>query len=182
MPPETRYTRSGNVHIAIATLPFNRRSICREVDSEWQSYQQRSHSSALPTVEAVMSEAIHQEVTIKATPERVYAALTDSGRFSQWTGAPATIEATLGGAFRCFGDMIEGRNVEMVPGRRLVQAWRAKSWPAGRYSIVSFSLEPERDGTKIVFDQSGFPEGERAHLDGGWHKMYWEPLQRYHRS
>ena len=42
--------------------------------------------------------------------------MTDAGQFSQWTGAPANIEATPGGAFRCFGDMIEGRNVEMVSG------------------------------------------------------------------
>ena len=126
-----------------------------------------------------MAESIHQEVTISAAPAAVYAALTEASRFAEVTAAPASMEASPGGAFRFFNGMIEGRNVELEPGRRIVQAWRAKTWPAGRYSLVTFALQPDRGGTKLVFDQCGFPDDERAHLDGGWHKMYWEPLQRY---
>jgi hypothetical protein len=32
---------------------------------------------------------------------------------------------------------------------------------------------------RIVFDQAGFPEEARPHLEGGWAKMYWEPPARY---
>jgi activator of HSP90 ATPase len=126
-----------------------------------------------------MAEPIHQEVTLDAAPAKVYAALTEAARFAEVTAAPATMEASAGAAFSLFGGMIEGRNIELESGRRLVQAWRPKNWPAGRYSLVSFTLEPSGSGTTLVFDQCGFPDADRPHLDGGWPKMYWEPLRQY---
>jgi hypothetical protein len=34
-------------------------------------------------------------------------------------------------------------------------------------------------GTKLILDHKGFPEGDFAHLDPGWHMQYWEPLAKY---
>ncbi|HEX7928125.1 MAG TPA: SRPBCC domain-containing protein [bacterium] len=127
-----------------------------------------------------MDDAIHQEITLKGKPQQVYDALTDAKRFSQFTGgAPAEIKAEAGGAFSLFGGAIEGRTVELVPGQRLVQAWRVKAWDAGVYTIARFELKAHGGGTQVIFDQGGIPSGQRAHLDPGWHKMYWEPLQKY---
>jgi uncharacterized protein YndB with AHSA1/START domain len=127
-----------------------------------------------------MSAAIHQQVTFKARPHQVYTALTDSAQFSKMTGgAPAEIGPGVGGAFSCFGGVIEGRNVELIPDQRIVQAWRAKMWDAGVYSIVRFELRAEGSGTRIVFDHSGFPEDQAEHLAAGWKSNYWEPLEKY---
>jgi activator of HSP90 ATPase len=131
-----------------------------------------------------MSNAIHQEIEFKTNPQRVYEALLDAKQFSIFTGAPAQIEPDAGGAFTCFGGMITGRNVELMPNKRIVQAWRVKIWPEGVYSIVLFELQPKGSGTRLVMTHDGFPDGMRAHLngempDGGWQRQYWEPLQRY---
>ena len=127
-----------------------------------------------------MSEPIHQDVLIKASPQRIYDALTDAKLFSAFTGgAAAEIDGRAGGAFSCFGGRITGRNVELVPGERVVQAWRAGHWPTGVYSIVRFELQRDHDGTRLVFDQSGFPADNRQHLEAGWHKMYWDPLRAF---
>jgi activator of HSP90 ATPase len=127
-----------------------------------------------------MSDSIHQEVMFSATPERIYEALLDARHFSQMTGgAIADIDAKAGGAFSCFGGIISGRNIELQPRRRIVQAWRAGNWPRGVYSIVHFELTPADQGTKLTMTHAGFPSGMREHLDGGWHKMYWEPLKKY---
>lgn len=124
--------------------------------------------------------SIHQEVTFAAPPGRVYAALTDAQQFSAWSGgAPAAIARDAGGAFTCFGGMISGRQVELVADQRIVQAWRAGNWPAGVYSIIRFELAPAGAGTKLVFDQAGFPAEQKPHLEAGWSKMYWEPLKAY---
>lgn len=124
--------------------------------------------------------AIHQEVTFKASPERVYAALTEGKEFSAFTGgAPAEISREAGGAFSCFGGMITGRNLELLPNRRLVQAWRAGNWGEGIYSVVRFELQAQGGETRLVFDHTGFPEEQRSHLEGGWPAMYWEPLRKY---
>ena len=65
-----------------------------------------------------MSAAIHQEVDFKATPERVYQALTDAKQFSAFSGLPAEIHNEAGGAFKCFGGQIKGRMTELSPGKR----------------------------------------------------------------
>jgi uncharacterized protein YndB with AHSA1/START domain len=128
-----------------------------------------------------MPSAIHQEITIDADPARVYNALTDPGQFGELTGrGAAALAAEAGAPFSLFDGHITGRNVELVPGRRLVQAWRAASWPEGVYSIVNFSLEGDGDDhTRLVFDHTGYPEAAHDELDAGWGQMYWEPLKRY---
>jgi uncharacterized protein YndB with AHSA1/START domain len=132
-----------------------------------------------------MSNSIRQEVIIKASPKRVYDTLLNAKRFSEFTGgAPAEIDAKVGGAFSCFGGVITGRNIELLPNQRIVQAWRAAMWPEGHYSIVKFELQPQGSETRVVMDHAGFPEEMRAHLngeeaDGGWHRQYWEPLKKY---
>jgi activator of HSP90 ATPase len=127
-----------------------------------------------------MSNSIRQQVIIKASPRQVYDTLLDAKQFSAFTGgAPAEIDSKAGGAFSCFGGMITGRNVELMPNQRIVQAWRAGNWPEGVYSIVRFELDAQGSETRLTLDHSAFPEGNAEHLEGGWHKMYWEPLKKY---
>jgi activator of HSP90 ATPase len=127
-----------------------------------------------------MADAIQQEVIFKASPKRVYDALLDSKSFSEFSGgAPAEISRDPGGTLSCFGGMITGRNVELIPNQRIVQAWRAGNWPEGVYSIVKFELTTQGSDTKLTLHHAGYPEGNRDHLESGWRKMYWEPLQKH---
>lgn len=127
-----------------------------------------------------MAHTIHQEVLIDADRARVFHALTDERQFADLTGADAvSLEPEPGEPFSLFDGHITGRNVELVADRRLVQAWRAATWPEGVYSIVNFGLEDAERGTKVVFDHTGFPEEAHDDLEAGWVKMYWEPLKRY---
>lgn len=89
-----------------------------------------------------MSQPIRQEIDFAASPRRVYEALTDSKQFTAFSGGlPAEIEPQAGGAFKCFGGQITGRIIELVPNRRIVQAWHVAMWPEGVYSVVKFELE-----------------------------------------
>jgi uncharacterized protein YndB with AHSA1/START domain len=132
------------------------------------------------------AESIHQEVAIAAAPKRVYAALTDAAQFTKVTGLggmtgvqPAEIGRAEGQSFSLFGGVIIGRHVELVPDRRIVQAWRETSWEPGVYSLVKFDLRPQAGGTLIVFDHTGFPMGAAAHLAPGWGEHYWGPLKKF---
>jgi activator of HSP90 ATPase len=137
------------------------------------------------------SEAIHQEVNFRASCQRVYAALTSTQEFDALTrlsdavslvtapNAQATfISPEVGGPFTLFGGYVTGRHLEMVPAKRLVQAWRAGSWRAGDYSVVNFVLVGKGRGCDLIFDHRGFPEGQGAHLADGWRVHYWEPLAK----
>lgn len=153
----------------------------------------RAFSTSFPAPEEIShsAEAIHQEVTFNATPARVYAALTDAKQFDsvvQLSAAaksmalpnkPVEISRELGGAFSAFGGYISGRQIELIPGQRIVQAWRAASWPAGVYSIARFDLAADGARTKLIFDHTGFPQGDAGHLLTGWNGNYWEPLAKF---
>jgi len=122
---------------------------------------------------------IHQEVDYKVNPARIYEALLDAKRFSAFTSFAAEIQPQPGGSFKLFGGRIEGRNIELALNRRIVQAWREASWPAGFYSIAKFELVARNSGTRIVFDQTGIAEDDWGHLNEGWPLRYWDPLRKY---
>jgi activator of HSP90 ATPase len=122
---------------------------------------------------------LHQEIEIKATPQRIYDALLDAKQFAAFTGLPAEISREAGGAFSLFGGLIVGRNVELVTNQRIVQAWRPSHWDPGVYSVVRFELKEHTSQTRIVLDHTGFPEGDFRHLNAGWHEHYWERLKKF---
>jgi activator of HSP90 ATPase len=126
------------------------------------------------------AEAIHEEVPFKSGPSRLYEALLDEKQFAQVTGGQATtIDRNAGGAFSLFGARIKGRNIELVPNERIVQAWRSEGWEHGLYSIVRFELKADGTGTRLVFDHTGFPTGQADHLASGWKSNYWDPLTHF---
>jgi predicted RNA polymerase sigma factor len=67
---------------------------------------------------------IHQESIINADPQAVYEVLTDGQKFAAATGMPAQLSDREGETFTLFGGRVEGRQIELVPGQRIVQAWR----------------------------------------------------------
>jgi activator of HSP90 ATPase len=124
--------------------------------------------------------AIHQDIVINGTPKAVYEILTSSKKFTAMSnGSAAKISRDGGGAISMFGGAIQGRNVELVSGRRVVQAWRSKDWKDGVYSIVRFELTADGKNTKLSFDQVGHPADEQSHMERGWEKMYWAPMNAF---
>jgi activator of HSP90 ATPase len=128
----------------------------------------------------VAAKAIHQEETFPAPAKRVYEALLDSNQFKAFSGGrAAAIHREVGGTFSIFEGHIIGRNLDLAPNRRIVQAWRVVDWPAGVYSIARFELLEHGAQTRIVFDHSGFPSDLADHLKSGWDQNYWQPLRKY---
>jgi len=136
-------------------------------------------AGSLGVVSAQTGIAIHDEIDIAAIPKRVYEALLDSKQFTALSGMPAEINKEAGGKFSLFEGHIFGRNVELVPDRRIVQAWRVDGWPEGVYSIAKFDFEAKGAGTHLVFDHTGFPPDLKEHLAAGWKEHYWDTLQKY---
>ena len=120
---------------------------------------------------------IRQSVTVKATPREVYEALMDSRKHSKFTGAKARMSRKIGGKFTAFGSYIRGMNLDLVPNKRIVQAWRGSDWPKGHYSIATFSLKRIKGGTRLVFTQIGIPDREYKGINQGWRDYYWKPMK-----
>ncbi len=122
---------------------------------------------------------LHYQVEYKVSPMRIYEALLDSKKFTAVTGLPAEIDASAGGACSMFGGMILGRNIELVPNQRIVQAWRPGHWSPGVFSVVKFELMPRGSEATLTLDHTGFPEGNADGLDQGWHAHYFDGLRKY---
>jgi activator of HSP90 ATPase len=147
-------------------------------NSELEGKQEKIKEPQSTGIEGLLTY-LHQEIEIKASRHRVYEALLDSKQFAAFTGMPAEINREQGGVFSLFGGLISGRNVELVPDQRIVQAWRPTDWDAGVYTLVKFELKDWATQTKLILDHTGFPEGNFRHLDSGWYLRYWEPLRKY---
>ncbi|WP_372785307.1 SRPBCC domain-containing protein [Phenylobacterium sp.] len=131
---------------------------------------------------------IHQEAHIPASPQRIYETLLSTNDFDKVVkmgaayrsgrlgAVPTKISTAVGGEFTLFGGFVVGRNMELVPNVRIVQAWRENEWTPGVYSIVRIQLTPEVGGTKILFDQAGFQADAGPHLTVGWQENYWKPM------
>jgi uncharacterized protein YndB with AHSA1/START domain len=122
---------------------------------------------------------VQQTVELSGPPEAVYAALVDAGQHAAFTGLDAEIDAREGGAFVTCGGGNSGYTLVLVPGRRIVQAWRQREWPEHHYSIATFDLAPMGRGTRLTFTQMGVPADRYDWMDEGWRSTYWGPLARY---
>ena len=171
--PRSAFTRRQLIAGAAAAL--GRLAASRDVLGQAQQKPKEAPSTAANQVRT----SLHQEIELKAPPQRIYEILLDSKQFAAFTGMPATIDTAAGGAFSMFGGMIVGRNVELIPSQRIVQAWRPTHWDPGVYSVVKFELKPQGSGTTLILDHTGFPEGEYDSLFKGWRSRYWDPLKKY---
>jgi activator of HSP90 ATPase len=127
-----------------------------------------------------MTKTIRHKVIIGAPPRKVYAALVEEKRHAKFTGEKAKISRKVGGPFSCYGGYLMGINVELIPAKRIVQAWRSKGWPAGIFSVATFALARAAGGkTKVTFTHVGVPAANAKHIDAGWRTYYWKPLKAY---
>jgi activator of HSP90 ATPase len=126
-----------------------------------------------------VSNPIVQTIFFKASPHEIFEALMDSAQHTAFSGAAAQISREVGGEFSAYDGYITGKNLELVPDRKIVQLWRAVDWPAGHFSTVSFILAPEPEGTRLEFLQVDLPAGTEAEFAQGWIDNYWEPLKAW---
>jgi uncharacterized protein YndB with AHSA1/START domain len=132
--------------------------------------------------------SIHKQGTISADAAQVYAVLADAEALSALSGLSGQAGRSEGEEFSAFDGHVTGRQIELVPGKRVVQAWRFPVWEPGAYSIVRFTLQPEGDSTRVVIDQDGYPDESDVlgchrtwhdHVDANWPVFYLEPLAKH---
>jgi uncharacterized protein YndB with AHSA1/START domain len=127
-----------------------------------------------------MCKTIKQRVKFKASPAAVYDLLADSDKHTAVTGRKATISTTVGGAFSTCGNDVTGINVDLVPGRRIVQAWRHRKFPEGIFSMATVTLTPTPDGgTELVLTHRGVPKELIPETERSWREEYWARMKAH---
>lgn len=124
------------------------------------------------------TKTIKQTASFKASPEEIYEALMDSRKHSKFTGGKASISRKEGGNFSVYDGYCSGKNLELIPNKKIVQSWRANEWEEGHYSKATFSLSKTKTGTKLIFIQSGVPSEHYNAIKKGWIDYYWTPMKQ----
>lgn len=123
---------------------------------------------------------IAQKVIINgSTPHAVFEVLMDEKQHAVLTKGEVQISRKVGGAFTTFDGWASGHNVSLVPGKKIVQTWRADDWPADVMSTITVQLLPAPKGTKLLFTQTGVPANKAKDIARGWRDYYWGPLQEF---
>ncbi len=125
----------------------------------------------------MQTKTIKQEIIFRAKPMEVYEALMDSGKHSEFTGAQAQISTKVGGKIVAYDGYIDGKNIELIPGKKIVQTWRASEWPDEHYSKAIFEFEPIAGGTKLKFTQEKVPAEFFDDISKGWKEHYWDKMK-----
>jgi uncharacterized protein YndB with AHSA1/START domain len=117
---------------------------------------------------------------IPASPVDIYRAWLDSIAHSEMTGGEAIMSDEVGADVSAWDGYITGRNLELVPGERIVQSWRTAEFDDEHSdSIVTILLRETEDGTLLTLEHSNVPDEHKSYEEGGWQSNYFEPMVVY---
>ena len=130
------------------------------------------------------TKSIKQTSTFNASPDEIYNLIMDEKKHAAFTDSKATISTKPKGKFSVFDGYCHGYNIELVKGKKIVQAWHfaEDGWPDDHFSICSFVLDKVGDKTKLTFLQSNIPEDKAKTLKEGWKQFYWDAIKTYLKS
>jgi uncharacterized protein YndB with AHSA1/START domain len=115
--------------------------------------------------------------TIPASAQDIYDAWLDSLAHSEMTGGEANMSDEIGAEVSAWDGYISGRNLELVPGERIVQSWRSSKFADEHEdSIITITLQEVDGGTLLTLEHSNVPDEQRSYEEGGWQENYFEPM------
>ncbi|HVY44397.1 MAG TPA: SRPBCC domain-containing protein [Minicystis sp.] len=128
-------------------------------------------------------ETITVTAVLPASPGEVYDAWLDSATHSKMTGGAASIDPRVGGRHAAWDGYIQGTNLELMPGLRIVQSWRSSDFPADADdSRIVVLLAPDAGGTRVTIHHSEIPAGQGQNYEAGWQDHYFRPMAEYFAS
>jgi activator of HSP90 ATPase len=126
------------------------------------------------------TKTISQSVIIKgASPHELFEIFMDEKKHAALVNSTAKISRDIGGRFEVYDGYIEGKNVELIQDKKIVQEWRGEEdcWPKQHYSKLTISFEKDKEGTRAELIQERVPEECSESFDKGWYEFYWDPMK-----
>lgn len=124
-----------------------------------------------------MKKPIKKSYKIYAKIDEIWSALVDPEYIKEWGACPCIMEAKKGTEFTLWEGDIHGKNIEVVPKKKLVQEWYSGDW--SKPSIVSFTLKPGKNSSLLELEHTGVPDDEYNDIDTCWDDYYLAPIKEY---
>lgn len=123
--------------------------------------------------EIVRIDAVKFVRFLPASPESVWAFLTETSRITAWYGDDGRIEPREGGTVWLMGGHIRGVVTQWKPGRKLAYTWNVfspgeteSSYPE---SYLTFEIKPDGPVTQLTLTHMPIPPEFSAQTKMGWH-------------
>ncbi|HVE12666.1 MAG TPA: SRPBCC domain-containing protein [Elusimicrobiota bacterium] len=131
----------------------------------------------MPSAAAPTTRDVRVSAAIKASPKRVYRALTSARELCLWWLERAETDARSLGRVRMvwpealgWGEA-EGVFVDLEPESKVAWLWGGRGVPRGVPRLVNVFIEPRPGGCGVTVVQAGFPadaDGRRAAFRARW--------------
>ena len=116
---------------------------------------------------------------IAASPQQIYEAWLDSVQHAAMTGGEALVSNKEGDSFKAWDGYIQGKNIELLPGVKIVQHWRTSEFDdSDDDSLLEVMFEARQDGTIVRIRHSNLPEHGMQYKQG-WVDNYFIPMEEY---
>jgi activator of HSP90 ATPase len=120
---------------------------------------------------------------LPASPRDVYDAWLDSDQHSAMTQAPATASTEIAGIFTAHDGYINGINLELEEGKRILQSWRTSQFEdTDPDSSIEVTFASSEAGTRITLNHWNVPDDQADDYESGWQDFYFTPMQEYFSS
>jgi uncharacterized protein YndB with AHSA1/START domain len=114
---------------------------------------------------------VQLDIRIDASPETVFALLTDPAQMKIWLAEVVEADARPGGVFRISGPSgltIEGTYLEVVPNKKVTFTWGGVEGVKPGQSTVEFLVEPDGAGTLVRLRHYRLPKPAVESHRRGW--------------
>ncbi|MGL5682431.1 MAG: SRPBCC domain-containing protein [Marinifilaceae bacterium] len=110
------------------------------------------------------------KLKIGADKEEVFSALTNPFQIALWSGYPADMQPEAGYEFSLWEGDITGKNMEVIPNKKLVQEWYFGD--TEKRSIVSIELKGTGGSTMLELRHINIPDEVYDEIVEGWKEYY----------
>jgi activator of HSP90 ATPase len=107
---------------------------------------------------------------INAEPSDIYSALTNPYTIELWSGYKAEMSTEPGSPFSLWEGDIEGKNLEFVQDRKVVQEWYFGE--QSEKSVVTISIFPDKENSSVTVEHTNIPDEEFDNISEGWREYY----------
>ena len=107
---------------------------------------------------------------LSATPEEVFAALTNPATIQLWSGDPAIMSTEPGSEFSLWEGNIEGKNIAFEKDKKIVQQWYFGDQK--EESIVTMKLFEDKNKTSLELRHTNIPDDDYDNIVDGWNNVY----------
>jgi activator of HSP90 ATPase len=123
-------------------------------------------------------KTITQKIVLNGSAHEIYEMLMDSDKHAEFTGQEAKISREVGGKIEAFDGWVQGKNLELIPDKKIVQKWRGKDWEKDVWSKVTFVLNEKESKTELSLKHEDIPDDKVNSVDKGWREHYWDKIEK----